>query len=136
MIDSGASATTMPRNLVTRQAKLDQPIGHHSFRLADGNLVTNEGTLTAKAWLMGGEFLAVRMAVADVSQPLLSVGQMVDQGNKVILSPRVSYLETKDGGVHRIFQRNGVYVLPVWLDSSKVAKGPQSPFGGQGHGSL
>ena len=97
-------------------------------------MVTNDGTLTAKAWLMGNEVMVVRMSVSDISQPLLSVGQMVNQGNKVVLSPKVSYLETKGGGIHRIFQRNGVYVLPLWLDSAKMA--PTDPFVGQGHGSL
>ena len=56
----------------------------------------------------GNEEVAMRMAVANISQPLISVGQMVNQGNKVVLSPKVSYLETKSGGIHRIFQRNGV----------------------------
>ena len=133
VIDSGASATTIPKGLVGK-VKLDEPIGYHSFKLADGNVVTNDGTLTAKAWLMGNEVMVVRMSVADISQPLLSVGQMVNQGNKVVLSPKVSYLETKGGGIHRIFQRNGVYVLPLWLDSAKMA--PTDPFVGQGHGSL
>ena len=133
VIGSGASATTNPKGLVGK-VKLDEPIGYHSFKLADGKVVTNDGTLTAKAWLMGNEVVVARMSVADISQPLLSVGQMVNQGNKVVLSPKVSYLETKGGGIHRIFQRNGVYVLPLWLDSAKMA--PTDPFVGQGHGSL
>lgn len=57
---------------------------------------------------MGQEVMDVRM-----SQPLLSVGQMVNQGNKVVLS------------------RNGVYVLPLWLDGSSMAF-ESSPFKGQG----
>ena len=133
VIDSGTSATTIPKGLVGK-VKLDEPIGYHSFKLADGKVVTNDGTKTPKAWLMGNEVMVVRMSVADISQPLLSVGQMVNQGNKVVLSPKVSYLETKGGGIHRIFQRNGVYVLPLWLDSAKMA--PTDPFVGQGHGSL
>jgi hypothetical protein len=79
---------------------------------------------------MGNEVMVVRMSVGGISQPLLSVGQMVNQ----VLPPKVSYLETKGGGIHRIFQRNGVYVLPLWLDSAKMA--PTDPFVGQGHGSL
>ena len=134
VIDSGASATTIPKKLVG-SAKLGEPIGYRSFKLADGNVVPNEGTLTSKAWMMGQEFVEVRMSVADISQPLLSVGQMVDKGNKVILAPKVSYLQTKSGGIHRIFLRNGVYVLPLWLESSKMASGP-SPFEGQGRGCL
>jgi hypothetical protein len=57
---------------------------------------------------MGNETMEVRMSVADISQPLMSVGQMVNSGYKVVLSPKVSYLETKSGGIYRIFQKNGV----------------------------
>jgi hypothetical protein len=117
------------------KVKLGESVGYHSFKLANGSLVPNEGTLVAKAWLMGNEEVGMRMAVANISQPLISVGQMVNQGNKVVLSPKVSYLETKSGGIHRIFQRNGVYVLPVWIDSAKVSK-RSSPFSGQGHSCL
>ncbi|CAE7499203.1 unnamed protein product, partial [Symbiodinium pilosum] len=46
----GASATTLPRKLLGESSKLKEPVGYRSFRLADGSVVANEGTLKAKAW--------------------------------------------------------------------------------------
>ena len=130
VIDSGASATTIPKGLVGK-VKLEEPVGYHSFKLADGSMVPNEGTLSSKAWLLGDEMVQMTMSVANIAQPLLSVGQLVSKGNKVVLSPKVSYVETKTGRTHRIFLRNGVYVLPLWMESSKTAGGSY-PFEGQG----
>ena len=134
IIDSGASATTIPKELVGG-VKLGDPMGYHSFKLANGSTVANEGTLVAKAWLLGDELVGMRMSVADIAQPLLSVSQMVSSGNKVVLSPKVSYLETEKGGIHRIFQRNGVYVLPLWLEDLDTSSG-SAPFRGQGRRGL
>ena len=110
---------------------LEEPVGYHGFKLADGSMVPNEGTLSSKAWLLGDEMVQMTMSVANIAQPLLSVGQLVSKGNKVVLSPKVSYVETKTGRTHRIFLRNGVYVLPLWMESSKTAGGSY-PFEGQG----
>ena len=111
VIDSGASATTIPEDLVDRSAQLAKAVGYHSFKLADGTLVPNRGTLRTQAWLLGDETVMLRMAVAKIAQPLMSVAQLVAQGNEVILSPKLSYLRTAGGWSHRIFERNGVYVL-------------------------
>ncbi|CAE7686814.1 GIP, partial [Symbiodinium sp. CCMP2456] len=118
VVDSGASATTLPRKVLGETTVLKAPVGYHSFRLADGSLVENEGTLEAKAWLLGDEVLELKASVAAISQALLSVGQVTSRGNRVVLGPKVSYLETKAGKKHRIFLKNGVYVLPVWMDTS------------------
>ena len=115
-VDSGASATTLPRSLLGERASLKAPVGYHSFRLADGSVVENEGTLEAKAWLMGDEVLELKASVAAISQTLLSVGQVTSRGNRVVLGAKVSYLETTTGKKHRIFLKNGVYILPVWMD--------------------
>ena len=89
VIDSGASATTIPKGLVEK-TKLGSPTGYHSFKLADGSVCN--------------EVLEIRMSVADFAQPLLSVGQMVSAGNRVILSPEMSC------GKQKWKDWNGVYV--------------------------
>ena len=133
VVDSGASATTLPRRLLGERASLKAPVGYHSFRLADGSVVENEGTLEAKAWLMGDEVLDLKASVAAISQALLSVGQVTSRGNRVVLGPKVSYLETTTGKKHRIFLKNGVYILPVWMDtSSKLFELHAHPFEGRG----
>ena len=137
VVDSGASATTLPRKVVGESTKLERPVGYSSFRLADGNVVENEGTLRAKAWLMGDETLEIRASVAAIAQPLLSVGQVTSRGNRVILGPKVSYLETNTGKKHRIFLKNGVYVLPVWMDTANnLFELSSHPFAGRGDARL
>ena len=57
VVDSGASATTLLRKLLGESSKLKEPVGYRSFRLADGSMVANEGTLEAKApaAILGGQ---------------------------------------------------------------------------------
>ena len=150
VVDSGASATTLPRKLLGDRTKLKKPVGYRSFRLADGNVVENrsfrladgnvvenEGTLETKAWLMGDETLEIRASVAAISQPLLSVGQVTSRGNRVLLGVKVSYLETTTGKKHRIFLKNGVYVLPVWMDTANsLFELSPHPFVGRGDARL
>ena len=70
VVDSGASATTLPRKLLGESSKLKEPVGYRSFRLADGSVVANEGTLEAKAWLLGVEGLGRRdLPATPVSGP-------------------------------------------------------------------
>ena len=66
VVDSGASATTLPRKVVGESSK-KEPVGYRSFPLADGSVVANEGTLE-------DEVLELR-ASASISQPLLSVAK-------------------------------------------------------------
>ena len=136
VVDSGASATTLPRSLLGERTSLKAPVGYHSFRLADGSVVENEGTLEAKAWLMGDEVLELKGLVAAILQALLSVGQVTSRGNRVILGPKVSYLETTTGKKHRIFLKNGVYILPVWMDTSSKLFELRAPFQGAGRARL
>ncbi|CAE7485461.1 unnamed protein product, partial [Symbiodinium pilosum] len=121
VVDSGAS----------------EPVGYRSFRLADGSVVANEGTLEAKAWLLGDEVLELRASVAAISQPLLSVGQVTSRGNKVILGPKVCYLETTAGKKRRIFLKHGVYILPVWMDTNnRLFELAPHPFEGRSNARL
>ena len=86
---------------------------------------------------MGDETLEIRASVAAIAQPLLSVGQVTSRGNRVILGPKVSYLETNTGKKHRIFLKNGVYVLPVWMDTANnLFELSSHPFAGRGDARL
>ena len=82
VVDSGASATTLPRKLLGESSKLS----------------TAASDLPTAAWLPTRARLKpklgcweLRASVAAISQPLLSVGQVTSRGNKVILGPKVCY---------------------------------------------
>ena len=54
----------------------------------------------------------------DVSKPLLSVSRMVKRGYRVVFDTEQnggSYIESKDGTWFKVYERNGVYVLPSWV---------------------
>eukprot|EP00435_Cladocopium_sp_Y103_P030290 s1121_g7.t1 len=119
VVDSGASATTIPLSLVGDR-RLDPAVGVEKFRLADGNAVENKGCLKARAWLQGGETLLATMSVADIHQPLLSVSQLIEKGNTVVMHKDRAYVETASGIKHRVYLRGGVFMLPVWLDLSEL----------------
>eukprot|EP00435_Cladocopium_sp_Y103_P011381 s4126_g3.t1 len=120
VVDSGASATTIPLSLVGDHRRLDPAVGFEKFRLADGNTVQNKGCLKARAWLQGGETLLATMSVADIHQPLLSVSQLIEKGNTVVMHKDRAYVETASGIKHRVYLRGGVFMLPVWLDLSEL----------------
>ena len=51
----------------------------------------------------------------------------------MLLGPKGSYLETITGKKHRIFLKNGVYVLPVWMDTANnLFELSTHPFAGRG----
>ena len=55
----------------------------------------------------------------------------------MILGPKVCYLETTAGKKRRIFFKNGVYILPVWMDTSnRLFELAPHPFEGQGDARL
>eukprot|EP00974_Lingulodinium_polyedra_P028227 2724474-Lingulodinium_polyedra.AAC.1 len=69
----------------------------------------------------------MKFQVAPVNKPLGSVRRIVQQGNKVVFSDdgEGSYIEHRATGQRTaLTERNGVYVLNVWM--------PTSSFQGQG----
>ena len=62
--------------------------------------------------------------VTDVSKALLSVMKIVQAGNRVVFDKDECFLESKNSGRRiPIEQRNGSYVLKVWIHRDQ-----SSPF--------
>ncbi len=60
----------------------------------------------------------------DVMRPLASVSKMVSKGHTVVFAPENeggSYLLMTNGNWHRLHNREGVYVLPVWMQEEAVS---------------
>ena len=80
----------------------------------------------------------LRMQIADVSKPLMSVSRAVDSGCRVIFDKDWSYIEDKATGERTtVERRGGLYVLESWVKSKPEAK-PETgepataPFHGPG----
>ena len=58
----------------------------------------------------------VPLGEVKVSKPLLSIGKMVEHGHTVTMTPYGGYIQLKGSKTKiTIFQRNGVWKLPVWI---------------------
>jgi len=83
--------------------------------MADGREILNEGRREVQMAVQCGEVLTGSLTVTDVSKPLLSVGRMIEAGNEIVLNKVRPHIKFESGRSTRIFLRNGVYKLPVWI---------------------
>ena len=129
LVDSGASATVVGKDQV-KAVKASDPDPNRWYKMADGNIIQNQGEKLFRAATEDYRSLQIRTQVADVDKALLSVSQIVDRGGKVVFSPEESYIETRIGGGeirrdHLEF-RGGLYVMRLW-----VPRNQETPFQGQ-----
>ena len=97
------------------------------YALANGETVDNEGEKHMIMSSMEGVNRLVTAQVTEVSKPLLSVSKMVNAGNTVVFSKDSSYIyDEATGEVMNLEERNGMYLLKLWIRSSSGFQG----FGG------
>ena len=76
-----------------------------------------------------GQDKTLEFLVMDVHRALGSVSQMVERGCRVVFDSEDkggSYIHCRSTGErHKVYARNGVYVLPLWV------REPQVGFPGQ-----
>ena len=116
VVDSGASTCAAPRSVVGAGVP---SAPRRSYRTACGRDLAPEGTARVALRCAGGRRLSTKFQVMDVARPLASVSQMVEKGAWVVFRPEGeggSYLWTPNGASERLFCRDGVYVLPCWID--------------------
>ena len=67
---------------------------------------------------------AIDFEVIDVHRPLISASKLCNNGFSIILAPESeggSWLkQLATGHKLRLFARNGVYVLPAWIEPAKT----------------
>ena len=95
------------------------------YKTADGTKVLDEGSRTLKAVNERGGNLNLRVSVAGVHKPLVSVSKKVAQGNTVTFGPGGSFIKHTDGSKTPMYLRNGTYV--VKLKVKKHAGGAEQP---------
>ena len=62
--------------------------------------------------------------VTEVTKPLLSVSKMVKAGNTVVFDQNGSYIyDGATGAIMHLEDRNGMYLLKVWVRSSSGFQG-------------
>jgi hypothetical protein len=88
-VDSGAAGSVMPPYICPKEETLAPT--NVRYRTASGNFLYNQGT--RKIRTQHGVF---RFGLADVTKPLLSVGEVVAKGHTVVMNADGGYIEIKD----------------------------------------
>ena len=117
VVGSGAAKNILPPNACahvkpTPTAKSKAGIG---FRGAGGDQIPNYGKKAFKVKLADGTVLNSTWQVAGVKRPLMSVGKMLEAGNKVHLdssSPRVVLANGRTVALRRV---GNVFLIDLWV---------------------
>jgi hypothetical protein len=123
VIDSGASACALPLGWCNHYPT--RPLGtgeRTTYRTANGGIVTATGRKSIYGETTAGEHVGFSFVEMDVHRPLASVSQMVKKGNMVVFGhpKKGSYVHNKATGLeHPLEERNGIYILPVWVTENK-----------------
>ncbi len=118
LIDSGASVCGCPRYFARGHPKLPRE-GRESFRAANNGQILNQGSVEITAGFQNGDLHKMKFAVMDLQRIIVAVSRMVKAGNRVVFDSAEnggSYIYNKKSGrYHVIHERNGVYVVPIWI---------------------
>ena len=122
VIDSGAAESVIPADLLPGHpiAENAASLAGERYLTADGKQIPNRGEqrITFKTW--EGHDCSLRLQVADVTKPLLSVAQLVDTGHDVAFGRTGGTIRHPQTGRTIAFTRRaGLYVLPVWVHASE-----------------
>ena len=134
-IDSGAYRTVIPPTLGSGIGMVDVPARlQQGAETASGVQLLPQGMRTLQCAFLSGPRRSLECLVMDVNRPLVSVSQMISRGWNVTFQPEDdggSYIHhPKLGDTHRIWPKDGVFVLPVVVTNDPSAQEPITGFPG------
>ncbi|WP_288993117.1 hypothetical protein, partial [uncultured Marinobacter sp.] len=124
-IDSGSACTCVPYDMVPEGAKIEPCYdGPQAYTSASDHAVVVVGKIFPMCKFQNGMIAPVEMKVLKgLKRPLFSVHRMVENGNFEVTHKRGESYATLKGKRFSIYGRNGVYVMPVWVDSAFLGRG-------------
>ena len=123
MRKTGASTCAAPERIVGVGTPSEQP---RTYRTAGGQILKEAGRAKVDLTCDDGKSLRANFCVMDVTRPLASVSQMTKHRSLVVFRPEEdggSYFWAPDGSVKSLECRNGVDILPCWIDSPMGFRG-------------
>ena len=123
-IDSGAAVCGLPEGCAQEVAleALNGP--GKEYMTANGEKIKELGSKTPALEFQNGDTQKLKFQVMNVHKPLVAVSKIVAAGNKVVFAPEAkggSYIECLNTKKKmKVFERNGVYVLPSWVSQGKA----------------
>ena len=124
-IDSGSATSCVPVNILPQHCVIKEaPSGPASYTSASGNKVSVVGQIRPECPFQNGVTGFVELSVLEpLEKALISTSRLCKKGYRVIHDFDSSYIEDKKTGAQfRIYERNGVYVLPAWIRSPNTAR--------------
>ena len=123
-IDSGAAVCGLPKDMAKSVQLESLPGKGQEYTAANGATIEEVGTKTPTLTFQNGDVEKLKFRVMDVHKPLVAVSKIVAAGNKVVFQLEGSggsYIESLATGKRKkVYEKNGVYVLPSWVVESKA----------------
>ena len=114
-VDSGASETVIGQDMAQSATLSEQgPKMGKLYEMADGAKIPNLGEKEFIGVSTEGIQKELKAQVCEISKGLLSVSRVVDAGNRVVFSPKGSYIEDEHGRRMHMEKKRGLYILKLW----------------------
>ena len=116
-VDSGAASSACPEALGPKVAVEPSPesLSGRRFKTASGQLIPDLG-FKALTFRFEELKLAMKFNATKVHKPLVAVWPICENGHAVHLEKGNSFIQLKTGRKLKLYESNGLYLLPLWLD--------------------
>lgn len=130
VVDSGASTSMLPRTVAQDHA-IKPSLQSKVYKTASKNEVRCDGDKDLVCGFMTGSELKTSWEVGDIHRPLSSVNKMVKAGNCVYFDTEQNggcyVYNYKTGETMKIYEKDGIYVLPAWIKKPDFQWQAQQP---------
>ena len=90
---------------------------------ASGDEIPNEGEQFLPIMSAEGHQTTQRWQMAEVTRPLQSVGELCDQGHRVVFGRGGGYVvDVQTGNITAFARENGTYLMDMWIPPSAAAQ--------------
>ena len=119
-IDSGCAACALPVGVASAVGMRELTRDPQEYIDANAERIRELGFKTPTLKFQNGDVQSLKYSVMDrLHKPLVAASTVVAAGNRIMLQPEAqggSYIDdVRSKRRKRIFERNGVYVLPCWV---------------------
>ena len=122
-MDSGAAESVTNKQIAKEHAVVQTagPERDAKYILPSGEVIENQGEKHIKVNMKEGSKCVLRMQATDMRKSLMSVGNVRDEGHRVVFEALGGYIEHLESGQRTHFdRRGGVYILDVEIEPQKV----------------
>jgi hypothetical protein len=119
-VDSGSAVNGLPSHLMSKWF-LDEAQGQMTYTSASQHSVHVEGKKLPECWLQNDMQGTIEFKVlTELHKVIISTSKMTKAGFRVVHDSDGSYARHKASGkTLRIFEKNGVFVIPIWMRTNQ-----------------